>query len=81
MFGEAFSWYLNSLVAFWRGSPVNVILMLIMLSMIFRMLCGRRRRWRGGRCCCCRCCCGCDGSAECGPECSCHTEDDEAPVS
>ena len=76
MFGEALVWYLNSVVAFWRSSPANVILMLIMVSMIFRMLCGRRRRWWGFGCCCCRCGCGGHGSAECGPECCCHAKAD-----
>jgi len=74
MFGEALIWYLNSVVAFWRGSPAHLILMLIMMSMIFRMLCGRRRRWWRFRCCCCCCGCGCHGSAECGPDCSYHSE-------
>lgn len=74
MFGEALIWYLHSVVAFWRGSPAHLILMLIMMSMILRMLCGRRRRWWRFRCCCCCCGCGCHGSAECGPDCSGHSE-------
>ncbi len=75
MFGEALIWYLNSVVAFWRGSPANLILMLIMVSLVIRMLCGRRRGWWAFRCCC-RCGCGCHGAAGCCPDCGCPVESD-----
>ncbi len=77
MFGEALVWYMKSLVAFWQSSPVSVIILVIIVSMMIRILSGRRRGWWGFGCCRWRCgCCRCHGSASCGPECSCHTEDD-----
>ena len=75
MFGEALVWYTQNLFAFWRSSPAGLIIMMIMLSWLFRTMCSRRRGgWGWG--CCCRCsCCG-RGSASCGPDCTCHPEAD-----
>ena len=74
MFSEALVWYMRNLVAFWRSSPAGLIIMIIVLSWVFRTMCSRRRGgWGWG--CCCRCSC-CGRGSDCGPGCTCSTEAD-----